>query len=252
MGTGTLNIDETQQLQLVTQYYKSQGDDDYGLNLGKNFSALSGATKPYVSGGLTSDRIPGTERHLMSLQYSNSDFLGQELVGQVYYRDESLKFYPFPSVNKNNELTSFSSSQQETNQYGAKLTMNSTPLDGWQLTYGLDADHERFTSNQMFFDLAQANASGGMNNKRIYTTGATQRTTSPTWRPSCNQAMTSTISSRSAAAFATSTQRTRLMISLAMRSNSRLLPGRHSQPMLSPVARSITTTSCLMRGCWFT
>ncbi len=40
MGTGTLNIDETQQLQLVTQYYKSQGDDDYGLNLGKNFSAL--------------------------------------------------------------------------------------------------------------------------------------------------------------------------------------------------------------------
>ncbi|MGZ0721197.1 ferric aerobactin receptor IutA [Kluyvera cryocrescens] len=171
MGTGTLNIDETQQLQLVTQYYKSQGDDDYGLNLGKNFSALSGATKPYVSGGLNSDRIPGTERHLMSLQYSNSDFLGQELVGQVYYRDESLKFYPFPSVNKNNELTSFSSSQQETNQYGAKLTMNSTPLDGWQLTYGLDADHERFTSNQMFFDKGKANASGGLNNQQIYTTG---------------------------------------------------------------------------------
>lgn len=171
MGTGTLNIDDTQQLQLVTQYYKSQGDDDYGLNLGKDFSAISGTSKPYVSSGLSSDRIPSTERHLISLQYSNSDFLGQELVGQVYYRDESLTFYPFPTVNANKQATAFSASQQDTDQYGAKLTLNSQPLDGWQLTYGLDADHERFTSNQMFFDLAQANASGGMNNKRIYTTG---------------------------------------------------------------------------------
>lgn len=171
MGTGTLNIDDTQQLQLITQYYKSQGDDDYGLNLGKDFSAIRGTSKPYVSSGLSSDRIPGTERHLISLQYSNSDFLGQELVGQVYYRDESLKFYPFPTVNANKQATAFSSSQQDTDQYGAKLTLNSQPLEGWQLTYGLDADHERFTSNQMFFDLAQANASGGMNNKRIYTTG---------------------------------------------------------------------------------
>ncbi|RAU50868.1 TonB-dependent receptor [Pseudocitrobacter sp. RIT415] len=171
MGTGTLNIDDTQQLQLITQYYKSQGDDDYGLNLGKDFSAISGTSKPYVSSGLSSDRIPGTERHLISLQYSNSDFLGQELVGQVYYRDESLKFYPFPTVNANKQATAFSSSQQDTDQYGAKLTLNGQPLEGWQLTYGLDADHERFTSNQMFFDLAQANASGGMNNKRIYTTG---------------------------------------------------------------------------------
>ncbi|CAH6661222.1 ferric aerobactin receptor IutA [Pseudocitrobacter vendiensis] len=171
MGTGTLSIDDTQQLQLITQYYKSQGDDDYGLNLGKDFSAISGTSKPYVSSGLSSDRIPGTERHLISLQYSNSDFLGQELVGQVYYRDESLKFYPFPTVNANKQATAFSSSQQDTDQYGAKLTLNSQPLDGLQLTYGLDADHERFTSNQMFFDLAQANASGGMNNNRIYTTG---------------------------------------------------------------------------------
>ncbi|EOX8516485.1 ferric aerobactin receptor IutA [Salmonella enterica] len=171
MGTGTLNIDDTQQLQLITQYYKSQGDDDYGLNLGKDFSAISGASTPYINKGLNSDRIPGTERHLISLQYSNSDFLGQELVGQVYYRDESLLFYPFPTVNANKQVTAFSSSQQNTDQYGMKLTLNSKPLDGWQITYGLDADHERFTSNQMFFDLAQASASGGLNNQKIYTTG---------------------------------------------------------------------------------
>ncbi|HCU4441931.1 TPA: ferric aerobactin receptor IutA, partial [Escherichia coli] len=161
----------SRQLQLITQYYKSQGDDDYGLNLGKGFSAIRGTSTPFVSNGLNSDRIPGTERHLISLQYSDSAFLGQELVGQVYYRDESLRFYPFPTVNANKQVTAFSSSQQDTDQYGMKLTLNSKPMDGWQITWGLDADHERFTSNQMFFDLAQASASGGLNNKKIYTTG---------------------------------------------------------------------------------
>lgn len=43
MGTGTLNIDESRQLQLITQYYKSQGDDNYGLNLGKAFPPSAGA-----------------------------------------------------------------------------------------------------------------------------------------------------------------------------------------------------------------
>ncbi|RYC47336.1 TonB-dependent receptor [Pectobacterium zantedeschiae] len=170
MGTGTLNIDETQQLQLVTQYYKSQGDDNYGLFLGNNFSAVTGNGTAYASKGLNSDRVPGTERHLISLQYSNTDFFGQELVSQLYYRDESLSFYPFPTVSSN-RVSSLSSSQQDTDQYGAKLTLNSKPLDSLQLTYGLDADHERFTSNQMFFDLAKANASGGLNNQSIYTTG---------------------------------------------------------------------------------
>ncbi|MGP2460991.1 TonB-dependent siderophore receptor [Pantoea ananatis] len=170
MGTGTLEIDDHQQLQLVTQYYKSQGDDDYGLYLGRNFSAVTGNGNAYTSKGLNSDRIPGTERHLVSLQYSNTDFLGQELVGQVYYRDESLAFYPFPTVS-GGRVTSLSSSKQDTDQYGGKLAITSKPLDNLQLTYGVDADHERFSSNQMFFDLAQSAASGGLNNQSIYTTG---------------------------------------------------------------------------------
>ncbi|TWD38976.1 ferric aerobactin receptor IutA [Pantoea sp. SJZ147] len=170
MGTGTLEIDDHQQLQLVTQYYKSQGDDDYGLNLGRNFSAVTGNGNAYTSKGLDSDRIPGTERHLVSLQYSNTDFLGQELVGQVYYRDESLTFYPFPTVS-GGRVTSFSSSEQNTDQYGGKLAITSKPVDGLALTYGVDADHERFNANQMFFDLGQSAASGGLNNQSIYTTG---------------------------------------------------------------------------------
>ncbi|MEB7541891.1 TonB-dependent siderophore receptor [Enterobacter huaxiensis] len=172
MGTGTIEIDETRQLQVVTQYYRSQGDDDYGLYLDKNMSAVLGDGTARTRSGFSSDRIPGTERHLISLQYSDSDFWGQELVGQIYYRDESLRFYPFPAVDqKTKTITSFSASEQNTDQYGAKLTLNSTPLNGWQVTWGLDADRETFDSNQMFFDLANSVPSGGMNNASKYNTG---------------------------------------------------------------------------------
>ncbi len=88
----------------------------------------------------------------------------------MYYRDESLTFYPFPTLTKG-QVSSFSSSQQDTDQYGAKLTLNSQPLAGWDLTWGLDADHETFNANQMFFDLPQSMASGGLHNESIYTTG---------------------------------------------------------------------------------
>ena len=169
MGTGTIEIDDNRQLQLVTQYYKSQGDD-YGLYLGKNMSAVTGDGKAFTTDGLNSDRVPGTERHLISLQYSDADFLGQNLVSQVYYRDESLTFYPFPTLSKG-QVSSFSSSKQDTDQYGAKVTLNSQPLDGWDLTWGLDADHETFNANQMFFDLNRSMSSGGLNNQAIYTTG---------------------------------------------------------------------------------
>lgn len=37
---------------------------------------MTGNAKAYNSGNLNSDRIPGTERHLINLQYSNTDFLG--------------------------------------------------------------------------------------------------------------------------------------------------------------------------------
>lgn len=42
MGTGTLNIDENQQLQLTTQYFNSESDGKHGLYLGQNFSAVTG------------------------------------------------------------------------------------------------------------------------------------------------------------------------------------------------------------------
>jgi iron complex outermembrane receptor protein len=170
MGTGTININETQQLQLTTQYYKSESDGKHGLFLGDNFSAVTGDAQAYNKDNLDSDRLPGTERHLINLQYSNTDFLGQELVAQVYYRDESLTFYPFPTLTKGT-VTSIGASQQKTDFYGGKLTVNSKPVDDLTLTWGVDLDHESFNANQQFFDLATAAASGGMTLKNAYNVG---------------------------------------------------------------------------------
>jgi len=161
MGTGTLNIDDHQQLQLTTQYYKSESDGKHGLFLGENFSAVTGAGNAYNKNNLDSDRIPGTERHLINLQYSNTDFWGQDLLAQIYYRDESLTFYPFPTLS-GGKVTSIGASQQKTDFYGGKLTINSKPLDDLTLTWGVDAEHETFDANQQFFDLNKAAASGGM------------------------------------------------------------------------------------------
>lgn len=172
MGTGTVNIDDHQQLQLTTQYFNSESDGKHGLYLGENFSAVTGTGQASNSGNLNSDRIPGTERHLINLQYSNTDFWGQDLVAQVFYRDESLTFYPFPTLNKaGTVVTSIGASQQKTDFYGGKLTLNSKPIDSLTLTYGVDAEHESFNANQQFFNLARAQQSGGMTLQNAYNVG---------------------------------------------------------------------------------
>lgn len=170
MGTGTLNIDEHQQLQLTTQYFKSESDGKHGLYLGENYSAVTGSGNAYNAGNLNSDRLPGTERHLINLQYSNTDFLGQDLVAQIYYRDENLTFYPFPTLS-GGRVTSIGASQQKTDFYGGKLTLNSKPVDALTLTYGVDAEHETFDANQQFFDLNTAAESGGMTLENAYNVG---------------------------------------------------------------------------------
>lgn len=170
MGTGTLNIDDHQQLQLTTQYYKSESDGKHGLYLGENFSAVTGSSNAYNKNNLDSDRIPGTERHLINLQYSNTDFWGQDLLAQIYYRDENLTYYPFPTLS-GGRVTSIGASQQKTDFYGGKLTLNSKPLDALTLTWGVDAEHETFDANQQFFDLNKAAASGGMKLDNAYNVG---------------------------------------------------------------------------------
>ncbi|KAA8998100.1 TonB-dependent siderophore receptor [Affinibrenneria salicis] len=171
MASGGLKLDENQSLTLVTQYFRSQGDGEHGLWLGDNFAAATGGgVNAETRGGMSSDRVPGTERHLVSLEYAHQDFLNQILTAQIYYRDEALTFYPFPTL-RSGAVTSYSASEQNTSQYGAKLTLNADLAAGWQLTYGIDVDREKFDANQMFFDLNAASQSGGLINHEIYKIG---------------------------------------------------------------------------------
>jgi iron complex outermembrane receptor protein len=68
-------------------------------------------------------------------------------------------------------VTSIGASQQKTDFYGGKLTINSKPLDDLTLTWGVDAEHETFDANQQFFDLNKAAASGGMKLDNAYNVG---------------------------------------------------------------------------------
>ena len=85
MGTGTIEIDENRQLQLVTQYYKSQGDDYGPCTWGKMRSAVTGDGKALPPTVRIPTASPAPKRHPISLQYSDADFSVENLSGQVYY-----------------------------------------------------------------------------------------------------------------------------------------------------------------------
>lgn len=111
---------------------------------------------------------------MVNLQYSNSDLLGQDLVAQAYYRDETQTFYPFPALGGKKPdyvVSSISASEQKTDFYGGKVTFNSKPLDNLTLTYGADAEHEKFSANQKFFNLQKAKESNGLTLDSAYNTG---------------------------------------------------------------------------------
>ncbi|MGG7668598.1 TonB-dependent siderophore receptor [Yersinia sp. J1] len=173
MANGGINLDTNRRIEVLAQYYKSAGDGDHALYLGKDFSVVTGkGGNAENRSGMYSDRIPGTQRNLLNFTYTDKDFFGQELLAQTYYRNEKLDFHPFPRLSANKtQVDSYSTSQQNTRQYGATVAMTSQLTDRWNLTYGADIDREEFDANQMSFDMAKANASGGMNMSSIYQIG---------------------------------------------------------------------------------
>ena len=167
----------------------------------------------------------------------------------MYYRDESLTFYPFPTLTKG-QVSSFSSSQQDTDQYGAKLTLNSQPLAGVGSHRGLDADHETFNANQMFFDLPQSMASGGLHNESIYTTGRypgySISNVAPFLQSSYDLNDIFTVSG----GYATSGPKTG-STTLSATPSSRISPtAKRAPPTPSKAAKPIMTISCLTPGSW--
>ncbi|HBN8233706.1 TPA: TonB-dependent receptor [Pseudomonas aeruginosa] len=167
MGSLGFTFANGHSLDLGLQYYDSGYDGDRGLDLGRNFDALRGRAPYSIKGGVDLDREPESKRHQFNATYHAPEVLGHDLYLQAYYRNEKMAFNPFPTIRYNSSgainygTSYYSASQQDTDYYGMKLALVKT----WErasLTYGVDLDREKFTSDQMLFNLPLAAASGGL------------------------------------------------------------------------------------------
>ena len=150
MGSLGFTFANGHSLDLGLQYYDSGYDGDRGLDLGRNFDALRGRAPYSIKGGVDLDREPESKRHQFNATYHAPEVLGHDLYLQAYYRNEKMAFNPFPTIRYSNSgainygTSYYSASQQDTDYYGMKLA------------------REKFTSDQMLFNLPLAAASGGL------------------------------------------------------------------------------------------
>ncbi|MGR5056596.1 TonB-dependent receptor [Vibrio rotiferianus] len=147
MGSAEIQTSDESQLSLIAQYYDSQQDSPYGLYIvGRDFVD--------VRKGFESDREQGTERIVLSANYSHDSVFGHQLIGELSYRSENQTFTPYFQ----------SASQQETEVLAGRLAL-AKGWDALNLVYGVDAYLDRFDSNQALFDPTIANDSGNLVNK---------------------------------------------------------------------------------------
>lgn len=166
LGNLAVRLDDTQQLDLLAQYYDSGNDGSTGIyfpNL--NANAPSDLDDAEIRNGLDTDLKPRTRRTLINASYRNSELLGQDFYLQGYYRREDNNFHPFPYYNAGSPRGSngiyFAGSQQNFEVSGLK-GLFSKQWDDIKLTYGLDLDHERFNATQKVFDAQRSSDSGGL------------------------------------------------------------------------------------------
>ncbi|MGY0615596.1 TonB-dependent receptor [Vibrio sp. FJH11] len=168
MGTVEFTPDENQSLSVVTQYYNSEQDSEYSTYLGANLSGLTDSSQIETRKGLKLDKQPNTERVMVNAQYSHDNVLGQRLLAQAYYRDESLRFFPYPSLPRvtgspfpGSVYPLYGASEQKTSIFGANLALIKS-WDTLSVTYGFDASKESFEADQTIYDTVTSVSSGGM------------------------------------------------------------------------------------------
>ncbi len=165
MGSVGFQIDDTRRLEVSAQLYDSKQDPDYGLFYGVNLAGLGNPSLLEPRSGYSSDFNPRTQRAMFDITYKDEDFLNQELLIQAAVRREEIQFNPFPAS------TYFWASSQDTNYYTFKAALVAEPTDALKITYGIDADHDSFSSHQNIFDFSRALSSGGLNFDTVGITG---------------------------------------------------------------------------------
>lgn len=164
-GTIDATLTESQRVAMTLQHYQSKQENDYYLNYGTNYAGLSDPSQITVATGPNFDVEPETKRNQVTFNYDNSDFLGQALQTQLYYRDETLSFYPFPRQSSGT-LSYVTASGHDVSVTGAKSAITSEIRDV-EITYGIDFSYETFDSTNTLFDTATALSTGGQTLRRV-------------------------------------------------------------------------------------
>lgn len=168
LGSVGFDLTDTQRLELMAQYYNSGQDSDYGVDYGTNYGNISDPSQEInMVDGYQLDDQAQTDRYLIAANYINSDFYNQTMNLQLFYRSESLRFNPFPDFAN----SSLGGSEQDTKVVGSKLVFTAKPTDALSLVYGIDAEYEKFSATQTYYDISTALASSGLINNRIGAAG---------------------------------------------------------------------------------
>lgn len=160
MGSLDIQLTDQQSLKLGAQLYRSGYEGDRGVYFPNLDAANPDLNDAEISDGYSSDRDPATDRKMVNLQYHHADLLGQDFYLQAFHREEEANFQAFPyPVSGGSE---FRASQQKTDLSGLKALFDADLTNTLSLTYGLDLDRESFDANQMIFDKAVSDATGGL------------------------------------------------------------------------------------------
>ncbi len=144
-------LSEKSSLELNGQFYSSEQDSKY-------YAALA----PYrAESGLELSRQPLSSRYQLSLNYTQNEFLGQELSVIAYHRARLYRFFPFaltqpvPLVNQSESKAALS---------GIKLSLSSQINDQVSLIWGVDYEQESGSQSARSYDYAAYQQSAG----RVY------------------------------------------------------------------------------------
>ncbi|WP_333002114.1 TonB-dependent receptor [Vibrio coralliilyticus] len=158
---GTLQIDlaEDQNLNLLAQYYDSQQDSPYGLYFEEDGNGRYQFVE--VRDGYSADRQQGTERIMLSAQYSHANFLNHHLISELSYRKEDNTFTPYTEDGA--DSLELRSSAQNTEVLSLKVALNKA-YGSFNVTYGADGFIDKLTSNEAVYNTTITEGSGGMVN----------------------------------------------------------------------------------------
>ncbi|MDT8896041.1 TonB-dependent receptor [Halomonas sp. I1] len=160
MGSLDVWLAEQQTLKVAAQIYESGYEGDRGVYFPHLDAATPNLDDAEIRDGYDSDRDPATDRKMVNLQYHHGDLLGQDFYLQAYHREEEASFQAFPYPVAGGYQ--FNASKQDTDLSGLKALFDADLTDSLSLTYGLDLDRESFDANQMPFNKAVSDASGGL------------------------------------------------------------------------------------------